>query len=52
MKYYTIDYDDGTYKHGYFNSYCEALDYAESFNVGHEFFLAEYENEEDYFRSL
>lgn len=52
MKYYIITYENGEYRHGEFNSYSEALNYAESRNNGYEFTIEEYESEEDYENSL
>jgi hypothetical protein len=52
MKYYVIEYENGEFRHGYFNSYSEALNYAESHNGGYEYTISEYDSEEDYLNSL
>lgn len=52
MKYFVIEYENGEYRHGEFNSYSDALNYAESHNGGYDFTIDEYESEEDYEESL
>lgn len=52
MKYYVINYENGSCRHGYFGSYTEALDYADNNNGGYEFTIEEYDSEEDYEESL
>lgn len=52
MKYFVIEYENGEYRHGEFNSYSDALNYAESHNGGYNFTIDEYESEEDYEKSL
>ena len=52
MKFYVIDYENGAFRHGYFNSYSAALNYAESGSGGHDFTVSEYDSEDDYFNSL
>lgn len=46
--YYIITYENGAQRHGEFNSYAEALDYAENNNGGWDFTVEEYGSEEDY----
>lgn len=52
MKYYVISYENGAMRHGEFNSYSAALNYAESASGGYEFVIEEYENLEDYENNL
>ena len=52
MKYYIINYESGEMRHGYFNSYADALNYAESYNSENEFTIEEYDSEEDYEEEL
>lgn len=50
--FYVINYENGEMRNGEFNSYTEALNYAESRNSGYEFCIEEYDNENDYNVSL
>lgn len=54
--FYVIEYSNGVYLHGYFESYCNALDYAivMSYHDGlhFDFTIGEYECEADYFVSI
>ena len=52
MKYYVIEYENGVYRHGEFNSYAEAVNYAESHNGGYDYTIEEYESEDDYLASM
>lgn len=52
MKYFVIEYENGEYRHGEFNNYAEALNYAESHNSSYGFTIEEYENEEDYLMNI
>lgn len=57
MKYYLIDFEDGSYKYGYFISYSAVLDWVEMFlfDLGNRdllYTIAEYDSEDDYFNSL
>lgn len=52
MKFYVIEYENGAFRHGYFNSYSDALNYAESGSGGHDFTVSEYDSEDDYFNNL
>ena len=48
MKFYVIDFEDGSTAWGEFKSYAEALDYAEAFNLaGDSFTVSEYDSEND-----
>ena len=49
-KFYIFDFENGARKYGEFNSYREALNYAESF--GYEFTISVYNSVEDYDNSL
>lgn len=49
MKYYVISYENGEMRHGNFNSYADALNYAESRNGGYDFTIEEFDSEEDYY---
>ena len=52
MKYYVITYGSGEMCHGYFNSYIEALSYAENHNYWHDCFTIEdFVSEADYFNN-
>lgn len=46
--YFVITFENGVERHGEFNSYCEALDYAEINNGGYDFTIDQYDSEEDY----
>ena len=48
MKYYEINYENGAYRHGEFNSYTEADDYAQNNNGGYDYTISEYDSYEDY----
>ncbi len=48
MKFYVIYYENGEFRHGYFHTYADALNYAESRNSGNEFTIEEYDSEEDF----
>ena len=48
MKFYIINYENGSNRFGYFESYNEALNYAECNSGGDNFTIEEYENELDY----
>ena len=50
--YYVINYENGEMRHGEFNSYSDALEYAESRNGGYEFTIEEYNSEEEYEETL
>ena len=50
--FYVISYENGEYRNGNFNSYTEALNYAESRNGGYDFTIEEYDSEEDYWDNL
>lgn len=50
--FYVINYENGEARYGDFNSYADALNYAESHNGGYDFTIDEYENEEDYLENL
>ena len=52
MKYFVIEYENGEYRHGEFDNYAEALNYAESHNSSYGFTIEEYENEEDYLMNI
>lgn len=52
MKYYVIEYENGAYRHGEFNSYIDALNYAKSHCGGWAFTIEVYESEEDYLMNL
>ncbi len=52
MKYYIIEYENGEYKHGEFNNYTDALNYAESHNSGYDYSISEYDSEEDYLMNI
>lgn len=52
MKFYVIEFENGAYRHGYFNSYQEAIDYADSFNGGWDYTISDYDSEDDYDNSL
>ncbi len=52
MKFYVIEYENGAFRHGEFNSYSSALNYAESHNGGYDFTISEYDSEEDYWNNL
>lgn len=52
MKYYVIDYENGAFRHGYFNSYSDAVNYAESCNGGYDYTISEYDSAEDYENNL
>lgn len=52
MKYFVIEYENGEYRHGEFNSYVDALNYAESHNSGYDFTIEEYDSEEDYLMNI
>lgn len=53
MKFYVIEYENGAYCHGYFNSYSEAVNYAESLSgIISDYTLSEYDSEDDYFNNL
>lgn len=53
MKFYVVDFEDGSSVWGYFKSYTEALDYAEAFNLTSvDFTISEYDSENDYFNNL
>ena len=49
MKFYVITYENGKVMTGEFNSYIDALNYAESSNGGYDFTVEEYESEDDYY---
>lgn len=49
MKYYVISYENGKTRYGEFADYISALDYAESYNNGYAFTIAEYESEDEFF---
>ena len=51
MKYFIIEYENGEYRHGEFNNYDDALNYAESYNSDYGFTIEEYDSEEDYLTS-
>lgn len=50
--YYIINYENGEIRHGEFNCYTDALEYAESRNSGYDFTVEEYDSEEEYEESL
>ncbi len=50
MKFYVFDFENGSRKYGYFNSYREAFEYADSF--GYEYTVSDYDSEEDYENNL
>lgn len=50
--FYKIYYENGAERHGEFNTYADALDYAENNNGGHDFIVEEFETEDDYLESL
>ena len=52
MKFYVIDYENGSFRHGYLNNYNEAVDYAENNNGGFDYTISEYDSEDDYFNCL
>ena len=52
MKYYVIEYDDGSYMLGEFSGWSVAYRWASSHSGGRDFTLEEYESEEDYLSSL
>ncbi len=52
MKYYVIEYENGAYRHGEFDSYGKAIDYAENNNGGYDFTISEYDSEEEYQANL
>lgn len=47
MKYYVINYENGSQRTGDFNNYDDALNYAESCNGGWNFNITEYDSQED-----
>lgn len=47
-----INYENGETRYGEFNNYNDCLNYAESRNGGHAYTIDEYENEEEYEKSL
>lgn len=46
--YCQIDFDDGEYKHGDFDNFIDACDYAESIANGRDYTVDDYESYEDY----
>ena len=48
--YFVINFEDGSVKYGYFDTWCDACNYADSFGV--EYCIEEYGSEEEYFLSL
>lgn len=48
MRYYIITYENGSFRHGEFESYSDAINYAESNNSGYDYTIDEYDSEEDY----
>lgn len=46
--FYVISYENGEMRYGNFNSYSDALNYAECRNGGYDFTIEEYDSEEDY----
>lgn len=52
MKYFVINYADGEYRHGEWENYYDCLDYAETNSNGYDFFIEEFDSEEDYLNSL
>lgn len=48
MKYYIITYENGAFRHGEFESYSDAINYAESNNSGYDYTIEEYDSEDDY----
>lgn len=50
--FYVIDYENGAVRYGDFNSYIDALNYAESNNKGYDFTVSEYDSEDDYYESI
>ncbi len=51
-KFYVIDYENGERHYGEFNSYSDALNYAESNNGGDDFIISEYDSEDDYYNNI
>lgn len=49
--FYVINYENGEFKCGNFNSYSDCLDYAESYNDC-DFTVEEYDSEVDFINSL
>lgn len=52
MKYYVISYENGAMRHGEFNGYSDALNYAESASGGYAFVIDEYDSQSDYENNL
>jgi hypothetical protein len=52
MKFFIIDYDNGKVIFGDFDSYNEALNFAERHSEGCSFTISEYDSVEDYFNNL
>lgn len=49
--FYVISYENGEFRTGYFNSYSDCLDYAESYNDC-DFTIDVYDSEETFFNNL
>ena len=52
MKYYLIEWENGEFRHGYFTSYNEAVNYADSVMDFIDYTISEYDSEEDYFKTF
>lgn len=50
--FYVIECENGAFRYGNFNSYNDAIDYAESNNKGYAFTVSEYDRENDYYESI
>ena len=50
--FYVISYENGEFRTGYFNSYNDCLNYAESYNDDCDFTIEEYDSELDFFNNI
>ena len=52
MTFFVIEWANGEFRHGYFDSYNEAVRYADSVMDWIDYTVSEYDSEEDYFNTL
>ena len=52
MKYFVIDFEDGRSINGKFDTYVDAVIYADSNCEGYDYTIEEYESEEDYLMKI